>query len=272
VPDPSNDELLALATRTAREAAQLVRSLRDRGVDVADTKSSPTDVVTEADRTSELLIRSRILEVRPDDGFFGEEGDDIAGSSEIRWIVDPIDGTVNYLYGLPYYAVSIAAARRDEVVAGVVVGPALGVEYAATLGGGATRNGVPVRVRETPSLDQALVATGFGYEVSMRTRQAAAVAKMLPQVRDVRRYGSCALDLCALGDGQVDAYVEEGPHEWDWSAGGLVATEAGATLEIATSVVGQALVMCAPTPGWSDFSALVHSCGFLGDTTRPTAG
>ncbi len=235
------------------------------GVDVADTKSSPVDVVTKADQACEELILDRLLGARPDDGFVGEEGDDVHGTSGIRWIVDPIDGTVNYLYGLPQFAVSIAAARGDEVVVGVVHSPALGLEYAAVRGAGATCNDVPLEVRPTPSLDQSLVATGFGYETAARERQAASVARMLPQVRDIRRQGSCALDLCSVAAGQVDAYVEEGPHVWDYAAGGLVAREAGATFEIWTSVAGQDLVVCAPTPGWPDFSALVRACGFLGD-------
>ena len=260
---PTADELLTLAAETAREAGSLVVALRDRGVEVADTKSSPIDVVTEADRACEDLIRERLLGVRPDDGFLGEEGDDIAGTSGVRWIVDPIDGTVNYLYGLPHYAVSIAAARDDEVVAGVVLSPVPGLEYAATLGGGATCNGAHLQVRPSPSLDQALVATGFGYETEVRTRQAQAMARMLPQVRDIRRQGSCALDLCAVAAGQVDAYLEEGPHEWDYAAGGLIAREAGATVEIWTSVVGHDVVVCAPRAGWAGFAGLVRACGFV---------
>jgi myo-inositol-1(or 4)-monophosphatase len=269
VPEPpqghTDAELLVLALETAREAGRLVVAMRDRGVDVADTKSSPVDVVTDADRACEELIRERLLGPRPTDGFVGEEGDDVEGTSGVRWIVDPIDGTVNYLYGLPHYAVSIAAARGDEVVAAVVRSPHQDLEYAATLGGGATCNGVPLHVRSTPTLDQSLVATGFGYEASVRRRQAHSVAQMLPRVRDIRRQGSCALDLCAVAAGQVDAYVEEGPHIWDYAAAGLVAREAGATVEVWTTGDGQDLVVCAPTPGWPGFSALVRACGFLGD-------
>lgn len=268
MPEPvsgSDADLLALALETAREAGRLVVAMREAGVDVTGTKSSPIDVVTEADRACEELIRERLLGARPDDGFLGEEGDDVAGSSGVRWIVDPIDGTVNYLYGMPHYAVSIAAARADEVVAGVVLSPVPGVEYAATLGAGATRNGVPVQVRATPALEQSLIGTGFGYETEVRTRQADAVARMLPQVRDIRRQGSCALDLCAVASGQLDGFVEEGPHIWDYAAGGLIAIEAGAALEIWTSVAGHDVVVCAPALGWSDFSDLVSDCGFLGD-------
>jgi len=258
-------DLLELARATAREAGDLVRSMRTRGADVAQTKSSPTDVVTEADRRSEELIRGRLLGARPDDAFVGEESDDTAGSSGVSWVVDPIDGTVNYLYGVPQYAVSIAAARDGKVVAGVVCAPALEVEYAATLGGGATCNGVPIQVRSTPPLEEAVVSTGFSYELDIRTRQAGAVARMLPQIGNLRRLGSCALDLCAVAAGQSDAYVEEGAHAWDHAAGGLIATEAGATFEVWKTVVDRDLVVCAPAPAWPGFSALVRACGFLGD-------
>lgn len=258
-------DLLRLAVATVREAGQLVAAMRSVGVDVASTKSSPIDIVTEADRTCEELIRSRLLGARPGDGFVGEEGADIASTSGVTWVVDPIDGTVNYLYGLPHYSVSIAASIDDEVVAGVVLSPALDLEYAALLGGGAILNGVPVRVRSTPPIDQALVSTGFSYEATIRARQGRAVARMLPQVRDIRRLGSCALDLCSVASGQSDAYVEEGAHIWDYAAGGLVAREAGATFEVWTTSGDRDLVVCAPTPGWTGFSALVRSCGFLGD-------
>lgn len=266
--------LLQLAVDTAREAGVLVAALRARGVEVTETKSSPTDVVTAADRACEELIRKRLLDARPDDGFVGEEGEDVTGTSGVSWIVDPIDGTVNYLYGIPHYAVSIAASRAGRVVAGVVRAPALDVEYAATHGGGATRNGVPLRMlgegeraapRSEPVLSQALVATGFSYEPPIRARQAHAVARLLPQVRDIRRQGSCALDLCAVASGQCDAYVEEGAHVWDHAAAGLVATEAGARFEVWTTTAERDLVVCAPASCWEDFCALVRSCGFLGD-------
>ena len=192
---PEATDLLALALETAREAGAFVREMRERGVDVAATKSSPTDVVTAADRASEDLIRERLLGARPEDAFFGEEsadGDSGAGTSGVRWVVDPIDGTVNYLYGLPQYAVSIGVSVNGEMVAGAVVAPALDLEYAASLGGGATRNGVPLERRGSPAIDQTLVATGFSYERDVRAHQAQAVARLLPQVRDIRRGGSCA--------------------------------------------------------------------------------
>jgi myo-inositol-1(or 4)-monophosphatase len=265
--EPGPAELLSLARATAAEAGELALSLRRRGVEVAATKSSPTDVVTEADRACEELIRSRLLGARPDDGFVGEEGSALGNVDEsrsgVRWVVDPIDGTVNYLYGLPHYAVSIAAMRGDAVVAGVVLAPELAVEYAASAGGGATRNGVPVPTRSVPALEEALVASGYSYEQAVRAHQAGAVARMLPLVRDIRRIGSCALDLCSVAEGSLDAYVEEGPHLWDHAAGGLVATECGARIEVWPTPRGKDLVLCAPAPMWPAFEALVRASGFL---------
>ncbi len=156
--------------------------------------------------------------------------------------------------------------RGDRVVAGVVRNPATEVEYAALRGGGATCNGTPIEVRSTPPLDQALIGTGFGYEATARARQARAAARMLPQVRDIRRQGSCALDLCAVASGMLDAYVEEGPHIWDHAAGALVATEAGARVEVWTTAAAQELVVAAPEDGWAAFAALVRACGYLDDS------
>jgi len=260
----SDDDLLALALATAREAGELVVRLRAEGVSVAGTKSSSVDIVTAADQACEELVRRRLLGVRPGDGFVGEEGEDIEGTSEVRWIVDPIDGTVNYLYGIPQYAVSIAAARGDRVVAGVVLNPATGHEYAARLGGGATRDGRRIGVRPTPPLTEALIGTGFSYDTDVRAEQALAAARMLPRVRDIRRQGSCALDLCAVASGTLDGYVEVGPHVWDHAAGGLVATEAGAVLEVSPTRYDLDLVMCAPRDGWDAFQDLVRSCEFAG--------
>jgi myo-inositol-1(or 4)-monophosphatase len=264
-PDPA--ELLDLATSIARRAGEVALGMR-AGIRAEGTKSSPTDVVTRADQAVERLVRERLLRARPDDGFFGEEssegdGRDENGTSGVRWVVDPIDGTVNYLYGLPHYAVSIAAMQGDRALAGVVLAPALHVEYVATAGGGAARNDVPLARREAPDLDQALVATGYSYERAIRAHQAAAVARLLPQVRDIRRIGSCALDLCAVADGSLDAYVEEGPHLWDHAAGGLVATECGNRIEVWPTSRDKELVLCAPLSLWAGLEDLVRSCGFL---------
>jgi myo-inositol-1(or 4)-monophosphatase len=263
VTDAKPSELLALALDVAREAAQLVRERRVQGVTVAGTKSSVVDVVTEADRASEALIRARLLAARPGDAFVGEEGGSAAGGSGVRWIVDPIDGTVNYLYGIPQYAVSIAAEDSGTVVAGVVLDVASGGEYVASLGGGAARNGVPLSVRGPAPMGERLVLTGFNYEESIRRIQAAAVAQLLPQVRDIRRLGSCALDLCHVAEGSADAYVEEGVSIWDHAAGGLVAREAGATVEVTVGRGGKETVICAPSHGYPEFRSVVETCGFL---------
>jgi len=203
----------------------------------ADPKSSPTDVVTEMDRAAEELIRSQIMAARPGDAFLGEEGGATgeAAAGQVRWVVDPLDGTVNYLYGLADWSVSIAAELDGTIVAGVVHAPALGEVFTATLGGGGwlhSGDGPPVALRCNTGvpLDQALVSTGFGYAVPRRIVQGQVVGALLPRVRDIRRGGSCAVDLCSLAAGRVDAYYERGVNYWDYAAGGLVATEAGAVL------------------------------------------
>lgn len=266
-------DLLVLAVSAAREAAALVREARSGVVRVADTKTSSVDVVTETDRASEALIRDRILAARPDDSFLGEEGGrSIDGSSGIRWVVDPIDGTVNFLYGIPHYAVSIAAERVDqrdgqgpgETIAGVVLDVASGTEYAATHGGGATRDGRPIGVRGEAPLAERLVLTGFSYSSEVRAVQAAAVARLLPQVRDIRRLGSCALDLCRVAEGGADAYVEEGVQVWDHAAAALIAREAGARVEVTRGASGRDLLVAAPAHGFTEFRTTVAACGFLG--------
>jgi myo-inositol-1(or 4)-monophosphatase len=259
------EKLLDLALRIAREAALLVRTRREEGVHVAATKSSATDVVTDADRASEALILERILADRPDDGILGEEGSDTAGTSGVRWIVDPIDGTVNYFLGLAQYAVSIGVEVDGQVQAGVVVNAATGEEFTAVRGGGAFRDGRPIAVRPARSLDRAVISTGFNYELPVRRIQAAAVAELVVRVADIRRFGSCALDLCALAAGQSDGYVEEGCLPWDHAAGGLIAREAGAVVEVLTGAAGRALVVAAPAPAYDDFLGLVTRCGFTAD-------
>jgi myo-inositol-1(or 4)-monophosphatase len=260
---PAAEVLRDLALETAREAAALVTRLRREGVQVAGTKSSPIDIVTEADRACERLVHERLLGARPDDGMVGEEGSDDRGSTGVVWIVDPIDGTVNYLYGLPHHAVSIAAEVDGEVVAGVVLAPVLGLEYVATVGGGATCNGAPIRPRPVPPLSERLIGTGFNYEQPARTRQAGYVAQMLPRIRDIRRLGSAALDICAVAAGNLDGYVEEGAHIWDHAAAGLIVAEAGGTLEVTRSPVGKRLLICAPDEGFAEFRTVVVDAGFV---------
>ena len=230
-PEPS--ALLALAIDTAREAGDLVARGRASAGDQVDVKSSSVDVVTAVDAASERLIVGRLLAARPDDAVLGEEGAAREGGSGVRWIVDPIDGTVNFLYDLPAYAVSIAAEVDGVVRAGAVLNVATGDLFTATTGGGAWLSTParpdPVRLRGSSptSLEQTLVGTGFGYQQEQRRAQGAVVAALLPQVRDIRRMGSAALDLCAAAAGRLDAYYELHLNPWDHAAGGLVAAEAG---------------------------------------------
>jgi len=255
-------ELLALAVEAAHRGAGVVAGMRAEGVRVAGTKSSIIDIVTDADRESERVVRETLLGARPDDGILGEEGSSVEGTSGIRWIIDPIDGTVNYLYGIPAYAVSIAAEYDGRVVAGVVRDVVGGHDYTATLGGGAFRDGEPLACRDEVPQDQSLIATGFNYERHVRAHQAEAVARMLPQVRDIRRAGSCALDLCGVASGRLDGYVEEGPELWDDAAGALIAREAGARVEVGVGGTGKRLVVCAPGHTFERFQALVRACAF----------
>lgn len=223
-------QLLELASAAAAQAARLVVDGRPADLGVADTKSSPTDVVTEMDTAAESLIRKIIAQQRPDDGFLGEEGGADAGTSAVRWIVDPIDGTVNYLYDLPGWSVSIAAEVAGEVVAGVVHAPRLGEVYTAVRGAGSWCNGALLAVRPPVALDGALVGTGFGYRAQRRATQGVIVQALLPRVRDIRRAGSAALDLCSVAHGRLDGYFERGLKPWDLAAGSLIATEAGAVV------------------------------------------
>ena len=242
--------LAELALDVARAAAELVRRRASDGVSVSATKSSDVDVVTEADRDSERLIRDRLLAARPDDAVLGEEGDDVHGTTGVRWIIDPIDGTVNFLYGLPQYAVSVAAELDGEVVAGVVVDVAKSSEYVARTtadGVTATRDGRAIGVRAPVPLAHRLIATGFSYRSEVRAVQAQSVARLLPHVRDIRRLGSCALDLCHVAEGRLDGYVEEGVNLWDHAAAGLLARAAGARLELLPGAAGSTLVVVAPS-------------------------
>jgi myo-inositol-1(or 4)-monophosphatase len=237
-PNPDPGALLELAVAAAAEAAGMLASRRSAGrPGIVATKSSPTDVVTEADRTAESMISERLLGERPGDAILGEEGGlhGGAGAARIRWIVDPLDGTVNFLYGLPDFAVSIAAEVDGTVVAGVVHVPWRGEVFTAVAGRGAWlhaagRPAVRLRCNEGVPLAKALVATGFGYEAGRRRVQGEVVAALLPVVRDIRRGGSAAVDLCSLAAGRVDAFYERGVNYWDIAAGGLVAAEAGATV------------------------------------------
>lgn len=231
--------LVHVAEVLAREAGALILDGRRRHVSVAATKTSAQDVVTAMDLASEALLRRRLAELRPDDGILGEEEGYEPGTSGVTWVVDPIDGTVNYLYGLPAYAVSVAAVSTPDgsgppdpatwtALAGCVFAPEDGRTYTAGRGLGAWLDGRVLRVNVARPLIDSLVGTGFGYTASRRTSQARIVAELLPQVRDIRRVGSAALDLCTLAAGGLDLYYERGLQPWDLAAGALVAQEAGA--------------------------------------------
>jgi myo-inositol-1(or 4)-monophosphatase len=232
-----HDELLALARSVALEAGALAKLRRSEGVAVAASKSSPVDIVTEADRETERLIRDALAKARPADGFFGEESGAEAGTSGLTWVVDPIDGTVNFLYGIPHYAVSIAVVEGEPdpltwtALAGAVVNPASGELFTATAGGGAFLGDKPISVAPAVDLSQALVATGFAYDSAERGRQGSVVSQLLPLVRDIRRLGTASLDLCFVACGRANAYYERTLSPWDHAAGALVAREAGATVK-----------------------------------------
>lgn len=262
--DPA--DLTAVAVQVAEEAAEHVRTRRPEvfGVDVpkrsarqsVSTKSTATDPVTIVDTESEALIRELISASRPGDAVLGEEeGGSVNVPSGVRWVVDPIDGTVNFLYGVPAYSVSVGAQIDGQTVAGAVVDVARRITYRATRGAGAYADdgSGPVRLRcnGIEDVGLALVATGFGYAASRRATQGAVIAAVLPHIRDVRRIGSAALDLCMVASGAVDAHYEHGLSPWDWAAGSLIAEEAGAVIHLpaATSRSSAGDVTLAMAPG-----------------------
>ena len=221
-----NEQLLDLALRVGKKAAELLTA-RPETLEVS-TKSSDVDIVTQMDKASETLIVSSILAERPHDGIIGEEGADRKSTSGITWVIDPLDGTVNYFYGLPGWNVSIAAKDEKGVVVGVVVSPTLQSTWWATRGGGSFHNGKKLTCNNPVELNRTMLATGFAYETEKRTLQLKFINSLLPSIRDIRRNGAAAVDLCFVGAGNVDAYFESGLHEWDVAAGGLIAREAGA--------------------------------------------
>ncbi|GAA1902907.1 inositol monophosphatase family protein [Williamsia serinedens] len=276
------EELAAIAVEVARGAADHVRTRRAELIDdvssafrsdAVTTKSTPTDPVTIVDTETEELIRRELARLRPDDDVLGEEdGGSVDVPDGVRWVVDPIDGTVNFLHGVPAYSVSVAAQVGGESVAGAVVDVARGMVYRAHRGGGAwleAGGGTdPVRLRATPveSVSMALVATGFSYQADRRAAQGALIAALLPRVQDVRRIGSAALDLCMVAAGMVDAHVEHALNPWDWAAGALVAAEAGAVVRTPapTSRSADGLPTVAVAPGIADeFLALLEELGGL---------
>ena len=242
-PDPTS--LLQLATDLARRAGALALSMH-ADLEGHDTKSTPTDVVTEADRACEQLLVDGIRAARPDDGILGEEGASTQGTTGVEWVVDPIDGTVNYLYGLPQWAVSIGVEVDGEALVGVVYDAPKDELWTAVRGGGAFLDGRPLRCSAVQDLAQTLVATGFSYDARRRWVQAQHLANVLPLVRDLRRLGAGSLDLCSVAAGRVDAYYEQGLNPWDMSAGLLIATEAGARIgDLRGGTAGYRMVVAA---------------------------
>lgn len=220
------------------DVGKRIVQLREAGVTVAANKSSLTDVVTAADQEAERLVVAALQELRPHDAILGEEGAGIAGTSGITWVVDPIDGTVNYLHNIPMYAVSIAATVADEnamadgrrAVAGAVYVPRLDELFEAWEGGGARLNHRPISISGATNLATALVGTGFGYTVERRIEQAAMVSRLLPRAADIRRSGSAAYDLCSFAAGRLDAFFERGLQPWDYAAAALILREAGGVM------------------------------------------
>lgn len=255
--DVDLEGLAALALRIGREAATMVAAA-DRNDLGAETKSTATDLVTRYDRASEQLIVGSLLAARPDDAVLGEEGSERAGTSGVRWIVDPIDGTTNFAYGFPGWAVSIGAEVDHVAAVGVVVVPTLAEEFVAWSGGGATRNGAPISVRATAALDEALIATGFAYDRERRSRQGRVVGELAPRVRDIRRMGAAAVDLCSVACGRLDAYFEIGLSPWDLAAGRVIVAEAGG---LVTGRTADDLVIAAHPTTHAELAALLGQLG-----------
>ena len=239
-------ELEAVAVDVAGSAAAFLRGVTGTG-EALRTKSSPTDVVTAVDIQSEEFIRGELLRRCPDSSIVGEELADEVGGSGVGWIVDPIDGTVNFLYDLPVFAVSIAATRDGTVVAGAVADVLRGEVFSAALGSGARLDGAPIAAASSDGLAQALVATGFSYHAERRRQQAAALARVLPETRDVRAFGSAALHLCWVANGRCDAFFEHDLRVYDWAAGALIATESGAQVELPDELNDDLVFAASPT-------------------------
>lgn len=255
-PDPA--ELLSVADDAVDRVVPTIRDARDRDRGTA-TKSSGTDMVTEFDQWSERTLVAAIEASRPDDGFLGEEGANRPGTSGVVWVIDPIDGTTNFLYDLPGFSISVAAHLDGESIVGVVHDPVRDERFRARRGGGATRNDERVHASDRVDLATALVATGFSYDARRRRAQAEVLAEVIPHVRDIRRFGGAALDLCSVACGRVDAYYERGLGPWDTAAGCLIASEAGAVVDDHSDTDGAVLVAA---PGIAaPFATLVETAG-----------
>lgn len=256
------DELLAVATELADDASRLLLEGLERTDLAVDTKSTHTDLVTEVDRAAEALIVAGLARRRPDDGVVGEEGADRTGTTGVRWVIDPIDGTTNFFYRHPGFAVSIAAEVDGEMAVGVVAVPSHREVFQAVAGGGATCNGRPLRCSSASELSQALVATGFSYDPDRRRRQADVLSGLIGAIRDVRRVGAASVDLCSVAAGRVDAYYERGLQPWDHAAGALIAAEAGARVgDLHGGPPGAGVVLAAAPALWEPLASLLGSLG-----------
>jgi myo-inositol-1(or 4)-monophosphatase len=230
---PTPAQLEAVAVRVAEEAAEIVRGAWGSPAAAAiGTKSSATDVVTQTDLDTEQLIRSLLIAATPDCGIVGEEGGTHNAQQRVQWVVDPLDGTVNFLYGVPIFAVSIGASIDGNYVAGAVVDVMRGETFSASKGGGARLDGKLIRCSDVQTMGDALVVTGFSYTPRLRAMQGEIVRRLLPVARDIRAFGSAALHLCWMACGRVDAYFERDIKIWDWAAGALIAVEAGAIVDL----------------------------------------
>lgn len=251
--DAEQRALLDLAIDLATEAGALLLAGIGEARTSVTTKSSITDMVSEMDRAAESLIVGRLATERPHDAILAEEGAESAGSTGIRWVIDPLDGTTNYLYGIPAWSVSIAVEADGRPLAGAVRDPSRGDTFSALAGQGSFRNGLRLAPRPVPTLDRALIGTGFGYDSARRAAQAALLPAVLPEVRDIRRFGSAALDLCWVGAGELDGYFEAGLAPWDLAAGSLVAREAGIWVgAIDAAPTGLPEIVVAAPPGLAE--------------------
>ena len=248
MPFVNHEELLSLAVDAAQEAGDVLRSYFRTGLRASDTKSSTTDPVSEADRDAERRLVEFLRARRPGDAFIGEEGGERGGDSGVRWILDPLDGTVNFLYGIAQWGVSVAAEDDEGMLVGVVHDALHDETFAARRGGGAHLNGEPIRVSSQDDLAQALVGTGFSYDARARAQQAGIIQRVLPSVRDVRRAGSVALDLAHLACGRLDAFYEAPMEIWDRAAGVVILQEAGATVSDLPAPLGLSTGVIAANP------------------------
>ena len=251
-------QLLHTATTLARQAGAMALEGRRNGLQNVQTKSTATDMVTEFDKASEVMIVQGLESMRPDDAIIGEEGASHSGTSGITWHIDPIDGTTNFLYALPTWAVSIGAVDEQGPIAGAVYIPALDEMYFATRGGGAFCNGAPIHCNPLDDVSMALVCTGFSYAADQRTLQATRVARFIHQVRDIRRFGAASIDMCFVACGRFDAYFEENLHSWDIAAGDLIAREAGCqTGDFEGNAIRPAQVLVSPPQIFRQLSTLI---------------